>query len=210
MSSWAINSTNNQRHPRLPRLKHTAPVSPVYTPVACLSTKLHKPAKTATDNLLIYRSNMERTMYWTYMLSAFTVLPAAANAAWNFAVYKTELGVMFSDLDSPLLQATVIMTFGGAILFGMYALLSRLMVSIYYNDANKTFTGFYYNWRLTKNKIVFKPKDVKTKAASTALGLMAGNFVIKGRPYLLMEKDFNSPLHFNIMLGITDGKTWKK
>ena len=150
-------------------------------------------------------------MYWTYMLSAFTVIPAAANAAWNFAVYKSEVAVMFSDLDSPLLQATLIVTFGGGILTAMYALLSRIMVAIYYNDANKTFTGFYYNWRLAKDKIVFTSKDVQPKKASNiGMGLMGGNFVIRGRPYLLVEKDFNSPLHYNIMLGVTDGKTWKK
>lgn len=145
------------------------------------------------------------------MLSAFTVIPAAANAVWNFAVYRSEVAVMFSDLDSPLLHATIIVTFGGAILVAMYALLSRLMVSVYYNDVNKTFTGFYYNWRLTKDKIVFTPKDVQSKKASNVgMGLMGGNFVIKGRPYLLVEKDFNSPLHYNIMLGVTDGTTWKK
>ena len=185
-------------------LKHASQAAPFYTQTACLSTK-----KPSSDNCLVYRSHIARKLYWTYVLSAFTVVPAAANAAWQFATYRREVAVMLSDFDSPLLQATMIAAFGGGIVYAVHSVLSRLMVSIYYNDATKTFTAFRYNWRLTKERITFTPQDVKPRPATNMLGLMGGNFVIKGRPYLLLEKDFNSPLHYNIMVGVTDGKTWK-
>ena len=80
-------------------------------------------------------------------------------------------------------------------------LMSRGFVRLYYNVDTEKFRGIRHNLILRKRTTQFTSKDVTPKAPSSFLGLLPGNFYVKGRPYLVDNEDFTSIKYFAIFKG---------
>jgi len=84
-----------------------------------------------------------------------------------------------------------------------YALLSRMVIYIYYNESKRQFLATCYKWNMARKNIVFKPGDVQlTPADAGILQLLRGFYRINKKPYYIFANDFLSNRHYNIMLGV--------
>jgi len=83
-----------------------------------------------------------------------------------------------------------------------YALLSKTIIYIYYNQPARRFLGIRYSWCMTRKNIEFKPGEVQlVDGPKRMLQVLRGGYIINKQRYHIFTNDFTSPRHYNLMLG---------
>ena len=149
---------------------------------------------------LVYRNKRRFYYLLTYAVSGVTVVCVALNTV----LLMSGLRSVNDEFDAPTVHTFMSMAciFSTVLYVLSYALLSRTVFSIYYNESTRQFLGICYNWRLARKNLVFKPGDVQLVPDNSRFAqFFRGAYRINKQPYHISSQDFVSARHYNVMLG---------
>jgi len=150
---------------------------------------------------LVYKNRNRYYYYSTYVFVSVTVVCIAVNLALLMSGYRTT-----SDYDEATVDSfiSVALVFSTVLYFFAYALLSRTIFFIYYNESTRRFLAITYNWCMARKNVTFKPGEVKLVDNSAYKQFLQGSYRIDDHPYHITGRDFFSRRHYNLMLGFIE------
>jgi len=151
---------------------------------------------------LVYKNRNRYYYYASYVMVSVTVVIVAANLALLMSGYRTTADVDEATVDS---FVSVALVFSIVLYFFAYALLTRTVFFIYYNESTRRFLAVTYNWCMARKNVVFKPGEVKLVENSAGFRqFVQGSYRIFNHPYHITGRDFVSRRHYNLMLGFIE------